>query len=121
MSNNEAERINQTASKNGPHIDAGSLSREEFREWIRGKLDADFAHDPHYPSAINEVCDLLQNVKQRLKPVIEGLQDPEIIRSADHASEVRQEVWFYLAVNQASDDFLNAIQQLKESHLGKYW
>ncbi|ECI3333196.1 hypothetical protein DNY36_21305 [Salmonella enterica subsp. diarizonae] len=116
-----SENVSQTVPKNGPHIDAGSLSREEFREWIRGKLDADFAHDPHYPSAINEVCDLLQNVKQRLKPVIEGLQDPEIIRSADHASEVRQEVLFYLAVNQASDDFLNAIQQLKESHLGKYW
>lgn len=121
MSNNKAEKATETAAKDGPHIDAGSLSREEFREWMRGKLDADFAHDPHYPSAINEVCDLLQNVKQRLKPVIEGLQDPEIFRSADHAREVRQEVLFYLAVNQASDDFLNAIQQLKESHLGKYW
>lgn len=121
MSNNKAEKATETAAKDGPHIDAGSLSREEFREWMRGKLDADFAHDPHYPSAINEVCDLLQNVKQRLKPVIEGLQDPEIFRSVDHAREVRQEVLFYLAVNQASDDFLNAIQQLKESHLGKYW
>ncbi len=116
-----SENVSQTAPKDGPHIDAGSLSREEFKEWARGKIDAYFAHNPHYPSAINEVCDLLQEVKRRLKPVIEGLQDPEIIRSADHASEVEQEVLFYLAVQKASDDFLNAIQQLKEGHLGKYW
>ncbi|HFD8837455.1 TPA: hypothetical protein ACF67X_005283 [Salmonella enterica] len=116
-----SENVSQTAPKDGPYIDAGSLSRKEFKEWMRGKLDADFAHNPHYPSAINEICDLLQDVKKRLKPVIEGLQDPEIIRSADHASEVEQEVLFYLAVQKASDDFLNAIQQIKTGPQQQYW
>ncbi|MGG6032561.1 hypothetical protein [Salmonella enterica] len=39
------EKTTQTAAKDGPHIDAGSLSLEEFRTWIRHRQRNAFRYE----------------------------------------------------------------------------
>ncbi|EJJ8281602.1 hypothetical protein NKB77_005453 [Salmonella enterica] len=119
--NNEAEKTTLTALKDGPYINTGSLSLEEFKEWLGNKRSGVFMYDSYYPKHIDEVCCCLRGLIEKLNPAIEALQDPEIVRSADHASEARRDILFYKAIQKASMDFLTSIDQLKADPQRKWW
>ncbi|EEG2782629.1 hypothetical protein GXR14_001253 [Salmonella enterica] len=119
--NNEAEKTTQTAPKDGPYIDAGDMSLKEFKEWLGSKRSGAFAYDDYYPSHIDDVCACLRRLTEKLEPVIEALQDPEIVRSADHASEAQRDILFYQAIQKASTNFLTSIAQLKADPQRKWW
>ncbi len=119
--NNEAEKTTQTALKDGPYINTGSLSLEEFKEWLGNKRSGVFMYDSYYPKHIDEVCCCLRGLIEKLNPAIEALQDPEIVRSADHVSEARRDILFYQAIQKASMDFLTSIDQLKADPQRKWW
>lgn len=115
------EKTTQTAPKDGPYINTGSLSLKEFNEWLKSKRAGAFMYDGYYPENIDEVCICLRNLTERINPAIEALQDPEIVRSADHASEARRDILFYQAIQKASMDFLTSIEQLKTDPNRKWW
>ncbi|MMS79814.1 hypothetical protein D9O31_25780 [Salmonella enterica] len=110
-----SKSVSQTALKDGPYIDAGSLSLEEFREWIRHKQCNAFRYQEihWWPSRLKNICEGLQEFADCLPVVISDLQDPQIARSADHASELLKEISFYRTLQEAMENFLSATELSK--------
>lgn len=110
-----SENVSQTAPKDGPHIDAGSLSLEEFREWIMHKKCNAFRYEEthRWVSELGYICEKLREFADCLPGMISDLQDPQIARSADHASELLKEISFYRTLQEAMENFLNATELSK--------
>lgn len=121
MSNNEAERINRTASKNGPYIDAGDMSLEEFTDWLGCKSAANRGLYADYSSTVDGICKEMRFLIERLEKATPLLKDREIYRSVDHANEAREALAFYTTLEKAAWDFLNTIEQLKANPGWKWW
>ncbi|ELB6047243.1 hypothetical protein RHU54_003724 [Salmonella enterica] len=121
MSNNEAERINQTASKNGPYIDAGDMSLEEFTDWLGRKSAANRGLYADYSSTVDGICKEMQFLIKRLEEATPLLKDREIYRSVNHANEAREALAFYTTLEKAGRDFLNTIEQLKKNPGRRWW
>ncbi|EOV0292059.1 hypothetical protein ACOIPX_005693 [Salmonella enterica] len=109
------EKTTQTAAKDGPHIDAGSLSLEEFRTWIRHRQRNAFRYEETHTwiSELRCICQKLREFTDYLPGVISDLQDPQIARSADHASELLKEISFYRTLQEAMENFLSATELSK--------
>lgn len=110
-----SEKVSQTAPKDGPYIDAGSLSLEEFREWIMHKKCNAFRYEEthRWVSELGYICEKLREFADRLPGMISDLQDPQIDRSADHASELLKEISFYRTLQEAMENFLSATELSK--------
>lgn len=110
-----SENVSQTAPKDGPYIDAGSLSLEEFREWIFHRQRNAFRYEETHmwTHKLNDICKELQRFADFLPGLISDLQDPQIARSADHASELLKEISFYRALQEAMENFLSATELSK--------
>ncbi|EAS0615542.1 hypothetical protein AABH71_004768 [Salmonella enterica] len=110
-----SENVSQTAPKDGPHIDAGSLPLEEFREWIRHKKCNAFRYEETHmwPTKLRDICSELRRFANFLPGLISDLQDPQIDRSADHASELLKEISFYRTLQEAMENFLSATELSK--------
>ncbi|EDY3374247.1 hypothetical protein GQ213_000025 [Salmonella enterica] len=121
MSNNEAERINQTASKNGPYIDAGDMSLEEFTDWLDRKSAANRGLYADYSSTVDGICKEMRFLIKHLEKATPLLKDREIYRSADHTTEAQEALAFYTTLEKAGRDFLNTIEQLKANPGWKWW
>lgn len=113
--NNEAENTTQTAPKDGPYIDTGDMSLEEFRKWIRHRQCNAFRYEETYMwiNTLKSICRELQEFADFLPGLISDLQDPQIVRSADHASELLKEVSFYRTLQEAMENFLSATELSK--------
>lgn len=115
MSNNETEKTNHIDSKNVPHINAGDMSLEEFRKWLRCRASKAHCYEKvhAWPHRLNDIRKDLKELANSLRAVIGDLQDPEIARSEDHTSELLKEVLFYQTLHEALIDFLNATELSK--------
>ncbi|ECF2366553.1 hypothetical protein E1890_18005 [Salmonella enterica subsp. enterica serovar Mountpleasant] len=113
--NNESEKTTQTAAKDGPYIDAGSLSLEEFRKWIEHRKRNAFRYEEthRWISELRYICEKLREFADCLPGMISDLQDPQIARSADHASELLKEISFYRTLQEAMENFLSATELSK--------
>ncbi|ECW2668856.1 hypothetical protein F3X92_00620 [Salmonella enterica] len=110
-----SENTTQTAPKDGPHIDAGDMSLEEFRKWIRHRQCNAFRYEETHMwiSTLKSICRELQEFADFLPGLISDLQDPQIVRSADHASELLKEISFYRTLQEAMENFLSATELSK--------
>lgn len=112
MDNNETEKTNHIDSKNVPHINAGDMSLEEFRKWLRHRAGKANSYEKvhTWPCRLIDIRKDFKELAGSLRSVISDLQDPEIARSEDHASELLKEVLFYQTLHKALTDFLNATE-----------
>ncbi|EDV2802732.1 hypothetical protein CSN22_004407 [Salmonella enterica subsp. diarizonae] len=110
-----SESVSQTAAKDGPYINAGDMSLEEFREWIRHKKCNAFRYEEthRWISEISYICEKLREFADCVPGMINDLQDPQIARSADHASELLKEISFYRTLQEAMENFLSATELSK--------
>lgn len=121
MSNNEAEKTNQTASKNGPYINACGMSLEEFTDWLDRKSAANRGLYADYSSTVDGICKEMRFLIDHLEEATPLLKDREIYRSVNHANEAREALAFYTTLEKAGRDFLNTIEQLKASPERRWW
>ncbi|EJM2518936.1 hypothetical protein NN677_002306 [Salmonella enterica] len=110
-----SESVSQAAAKDGPYINAGDMSLEEFREWIRHKKCNAFRYEEthRWISEIRYICEKLREFADCVPGMINDLQDPQIARSADHASELLKEISFYRTLQEAMENFLSATELSK--------
>lgn len=110
-----SESVSQTAAKDGPYINAGDMSLEEFRTWIRHRQRNAFRYEETHwwASELRCICEKLQEFADFLPGLISDLQDPQIARSADHASELLKEISFYRTLQKAMENFLSATELSK--------
>lgn len=110
-----SESVSQTAAKDGPYINAGDMSLEEFRKWIEHRQRNAFRYEETHmwPPRLKNICEELQEFADFLPGLISDLQDPQIARSADHASELLKEISFYRTLQEAMENFLIATELSK--------
>ncbi|EAW1261878.1 hypothetical protein PMI58_002753 [Salmonella enterica] len=118
---NEAEKTTQTAAKDGPYINAGDMSLEEFTDWLDVKSAENRGFYADYSSTVDCICKEMQFLIDRLGEATPLLKDHEIYRSADHASEAQEALAFYTTLEKAGRDFLNTIEQLKATPGRRWW
>lgn len=115
------EKTKLTAPKDGPYIDAGSLSMEEFTDWLDQKSRANRGLYANYSTTVDSICEDMKFLIGRLEESTLLSRDHEIYRSADHASEAQEALAFYTTLEKAARDFLNTIEQLKANPGRRWW
>ncbi|HAC8237288.1 TPA_asm: hypothetical protein G0G78_12090 [Salmonella enterica] len=106
------EKTTLTAPKDGPYINAGDMSPQELRDWLRGMDNSagsmsDFdrrATDSVFESLKTRARELADDLTEK----VNFLQSKEIIRSVDHTNAIQGDLLYYQGILRSVRDFLQA-------------
>ncbi|EFO8355296.1 hypothetical protein HPL01_001833 [Salmonella enterica] len=109
-----SENTTQTAPKDGPHIDAGDMSPQELRDWLRGMAKSAGSMDTFDRRATDSVFESLKDrareLADDLTEKVNFLQCKEISRSADHTSAIQGDLRHYQGMLLSVRGFLQAAE-----------
>lgn len=118
------EKTTLTAPKDGPYINAGDMSPQELRDWLRDMANSSSSMDTFNrratDSAFESLKERARGLADDLTEKVNFLQCKEISRSADHTNAIQGDLLYYQGILRSVRDFLQAAEpyriQNAESH-----
>lgn len=122
--NNEAEKTTQTAPKDGPHINAGDMSPQELRDWLRDMANSAGSMNDFDRRATDSVFESLKSrareLADDLTEKVNFLQSKEISRSADHTKAIQGDLLYYQGILRSVRDFLQSAEPYLIQNIENY-